>query len=299
MGTLITTSLCSFRSNSTAPRTPGMPQSFSSTTLSASIFVASGCNIGRGKGGCSSSKGVKDDELLVEDMEMAGEDELFFLNGVRVVGRASSSARQRPPWTCTSPLQRHGSTTMQALPYHTRTPLTNSRSSLSCRRRRSAFWDVDDMITSRCGVRGSMPVGAPPTAAAPSRGNRRGRRRVRHAHAAATAPLMMTSPSPRTPAAAVARWDLPPRGRGVFVLSISPLRREISVSTEAPSSPEPSPQRHRHRAASPRLRLRPFEVCGFRVVPTEDGGLGFVFMSDLGSQFWRRKNGWDDEHKNS
>ncbi|EEE58430.1 hypothetical protein OsJ_09632 [Oryza sativa Japonica Group] len=249
MGTLITTSLCSFRSKSTAPRTPGMPQSFSSTTLSASIGVASGCNIGRGKGGCSSSKGVKDDELLVEDMEMAGEGELFFLNGVRVVGRASSSARQRPPWTCTSPLQRHGSTTMQALPYHTRTPLTNSRSSLSCRRRRLRLL---------------------------------GRRRHDNKQV-------------RT----VARWDLPPRGRGVFVLSISPLRREISVSTEAPSSPEPSPQRHRHRAASPRLRLRPFEVCGFRVVPTEDGGLGFVFMSDLGSQFWRRNNGWDDEHKNS
>uniref|UniRef100_A0A0E0CW28 Uncharacterized protein n=1 Tax=Oryza meridionalis TaxID=40149 RepID=A0A0E0CW28_9ORYZ len=97
----------------------------------------------------------------------------------------------------------------------------------------------------------------------------------------------------------MARWDLPPRGRGVFVLSISPLRREISVSTEAPSSPEPSPQRHRRRAVSPRLRLRPFEVCWFRVMPTEDGGLAFVFMSDLGSQFWRRKNGWDDEHKNS
>uniref|UniRef100_A0A0D9Z2W1 Uncharacterized protein n=1 Tax=Oryza glumipatula TaxID=40148 RepID=A0A0D9Z2W1_9ORYZ len=160
MGTLITTSLCSFRSNSTAPRTPGMPQSFSSTTLSASIGVASGCNIGRGKGGCSSSKGVKDDELLVEDMEMAGEDELFLLNGVRVVGRASSSARQRPPWTCTSPLQQHGSTTMQALPYHTRTPLTNSRSSLSCRHRRSALWDADEMMTSRCGVRGGLLAGA-------------------------------------------------------------------------------------------------------------------------------------------
>ncbi|BAF08354.1 uncharacterized protein [Oryza sativa Japonica Group] len=33
----------------------------------------------------------------------------------------------------------------------------------------------------------------------------------------------------------------------------------------------------------------------FCVVPAADGGLGFVFMSDLGSQFWRRKNDWDDD----